>query len=344
MNLLNIFYPDNQRASFRHQTVFFISTCLLLAILTHSPQPAFAQHPQPAQQTTSQNSDQPSETSQVPGAKTFDNVTIERVRPDNLPQQSPKLPPPVVYQKDQRLPRLITQQQLQETSKNVARAVVQIISIHMPPKPYRQTPMVHRGHAVWISIDANAPPVLISTLDWLAEAQTIYILPADISHEFAVRDPNASQGAFRSLNSVTVQTFDSKILERHKDKLIEVRRVKPTSLQNLVKLEPIHPETLETPTRGLEIVDTQAALPLQIYGYSPFIAHSLVQTTMILEEPEDESLSFYLQTTFPGILGAPIVGPDGQIIALNALAYPGKPQISLAVPSAALRTYVYGLR
>src|SRR5690606_1296406 len=84
MNLLNIFYPDNQRASFRHHRVFFTSTCLLLAALTHSPQPAFAQHPQPAQQTTSQNSDQPSETSQVPGAKTFDNVTIERVRPDNL--------------------------------------------------------------------------------------------------------------------------------------------------------------------------------------------------------------------------------------------------------------------
>src|SRR5690606_1920734 len=70
-------------------------------------------------------------TTQVPGAKTFDNVTIERIRPENLPEASPKMPPAVVYQKNQRLPGIISQKELQETGKNVANAVVQIISIHM---------------------------------------------------------------------------------------------------------------------------------------------------------------------------------------------------------------------
>lgn len=338
MNLLNILHFTNSRAI---SLVFLLA---LGAIFSGVPQTAFAQSKPETTETDEKLKNDTTGTTQLPGAKTFDNVTIERIRPENLPEASPKMPPAVVYQKDQRLPGIISQKALQETGKNVANAVVQIISIHMPPKPYRQTPMVHRGHAVWLSVDANRPPVLISTLDWLADAQTIYILPADIGNEFAMRDPNSSKGAFRSLDSMTVQAFDSKIIDRHKDQLIEVRREQPTAHQNLVQLKPVQPDKLEMPTRGLTIVNTENALPLQIYGYSPFVAHSLVQTTMILEEPDDESLSFYIQTTFPGILGAPIVGPDGQVIALNALAYPGKPQISLAVPSSALRTYVFGLK
>ncbi len=338
MNLLNLLHLTNSRAT---------SLILLLAlgaIFSSFPQVAYAQSKPEAPQTEQEINSDSTGASQTPGAKNFDNVTIERIRPENLPQASPKMPPAVVYQKDQRLPGIITQKDLQETGKTVASAVVQIIAIHMPPKPYRQTPMVHRGHAVWLAVEANRPPVLISTLDWLADAQTIYILPADIGNEFAVRDPNSSKGAFRSLDSMTVQAFDSKIIDRNKDQLIEVRRVQPTIHQNLVQLKPVQPDKLEMPTRGLTIVNIESALPLQIYGYSPFIAHSLVQTTLIIDEPDDESLSFYMQTTFPGILGAPIVGPDGQVIALNALAYPGKPQISLAVPSSALRTYVFGLK
>src|SRR5690606_19947470 len=100
-------------------------------------------------------------------------VRVETVRPGDLPEPTKRLPD--ASARTARLPRPATADELRATGARVGAAVVEIVAVHVPPRPSRQTPMLHRGHAVWLSADPDgAPPVLVSTLDWLADAREIF--------------------------------------------------------------------------------------------------------------------------------------------------------------------------
>lgn len=268
---------------------------------------------------------------------------MERIRPQDLPEATPRLPPGLIRQSATTLPRPASLNELKEGARVVEAAVVEVIAVHMPPRPYRQTPMYHRGHGVWLSDAVQSQAVLVSTFDWLEDAQTIYVLPAHLSRQLAARDPNVGTATFRSLDSVTMGGLDTRWLQTHQSELIEVRRHQGTRHRNLVALVSTPPGGLSAPARALTIFDTNNALPLQAYGFSHFAGAALVPTHLIMAASENESLAFYLQNTFAAILGAPIVSPDGQLIALNALRDPAKPEISLAVPSAAITAFLQSL-
>lgn len=147
--------------------------------------------------------------------QSFDDVSVDRIKPDDLP--ATREPGSIIglriSSKD--LPRQATQEDLKQLVKQTDARVLRIVAVQTPPRPYRQVPMLFFGHAVWINppaptdlnSDAAVPaatqtndlsgarapktkadgpqaletsavgPMLISSLDWLSKADRVYALP-----------------------------------------------------------------------------------------------------------------------------------------------------------------------
>ncbi|MFU8804308.1 MAG: hypothetical protein ACNA8W_10900 [Bradymonadaceae bacterium] len=286
-----------------------------------------------------------------PGVHDFDDITVKRISPEDIPNEGAFRPPAIVDGGIDDLPRMLSGEAMLETRNEVAQRTFEIIALVQPARPYRQTPMIYRGHAVWLSAkDDRSEPVLISTHDWLESAESYFLVPAGVEtpdHPLGSQkgaSNSGQQAPFRTLESVTSGGMDFRWLERHKSSLIELELVRGDRHRNLSAFRAGKDGQLKGPATGLQIFNARGQLPPQVFGFSPFMSGELIPALFIADEPSHESLAFYMQTTFPGILGAPIVSPRGHVIAMGAVRNPHKPEITLAIPPTSIMAFVKALQ
>lgn len=271
------------------------------------------------------------------GIQRMEEIQVERITPDQLPQGRLNEDPRRVIQRPKRLPRAPTEEDLKRLGELLKPRVVEVMATYMPPQPYRQVPMLYRGHAIWVSAkEDGADPVLVTTQDWLKGAQEIYMVPPSMA-----RQDNAKLG---HANIVTLESMGSnKELERfekNKSKYIPLTLEQPDKWRNLTGLK----GAKGLPGTGLKLLDLANAPVGYLYGYSPIAGGGVVPTTMLQKAPEQEALSYYWQTTYNAVLGAPLVDEDGEVVILNAMRHPSQEGFSLAIPPGALRYHVRQLQ
>ncbi|QDG49826.1 hypothetical protein FIV42_03445 [Persicimonas caeni] len=267
----------------------------------------------------------------------FDSVTVEKVKPTDLPQTTKPGADTIIRTESDELPKPVTKEGLRKIVEHLDKHVVQVVSVQTPPKPYRQVPMVHHGHALWVTPPNGGAPVLVSPLSWLREADEVFILPQKVAGEVDVETSWKSRR--RSLASVTAGNKGEKWLDKHRDKLVAVEPHRPDKHRNLVILLPDEGQ-ITAPSTGIELFDYENKALFRLYGFSPFFGKSLTQTTMKPTHPEDRALAFYWQTAYPAILGAPLVSQDGKLVAINTFRHPKKEKLFLAIPTGAIASYL----
>lgn len=269
----------------------------------------------------------------------FDSVDVERIDPSDFSQTAKPGADTGIRTEGDELPEPADEDQLRSTVDQVASQVVQVAAVQTPPSPYRADPMTHFGHAVWVQADEAKSPALITPLNWLEEADQVFVIPNSIAR--SSRDQSEWQDVHRrSLESVTAGKSNAQWLQDHRDKLVEVEAQRPDEHANLVTLAPANNKELEGPSDEMTIFDVDDEGLFRVYGYTPYFGDSLVSTTIERRHPDRESLAFYWKTTFPAILGAPLVTEDGKLVAINTFRHPQNEDVFLAIPSEAVATYL----
>lgn len=269
----------------------------------------------------------------------FDSVTVEKVAPGDLPSTTRPGADTAIRTESDELPKPATREQLRKIVEHLEARVVQVVAVQTPPKPYRQVPMVHHGHAVWITPPGDGNPVLVSPLSWLKDADEVFVTPDDLAD-----DANAQaswKSRRRSLAAVTAGSKGEEWLEEHKEELIAVKPHRPDRHRNLVTLVAADGK-LKAPSSGVELFDVENKALFRLYGYSPYLGKSLTQTKMLPAHPDEVALAFYWQTTYPAILGAPLVSENGKLVSINTFRHPKEDRegIYLAIPTGAIASYL----
>lgn len=277
------------------------------------------------------------------GIPRFEEIQIEEVSPEDLADGVTIEDPTRVIKRPTKLPTPPTDQEIAKTREVVSKSIVEIVAIHMPPRPYRQTPRIYRGHGVWITPPASeesgkaGAPILLSTLDWIEGAKELYILPAGAEAPKVSKDPSRLPLAETyNLEAVTAG-YEAKTFEKHKHKYKPIKLAVGDRHRNLALLTP--PAEL-VPDVGLPLFDVENEALSTVYGYSPQRPGQLTAAAILPSQPENEALSYYFQTSYVGILGAPLVSRDGRVVVINAIHHPEDATRSLAVPPGALRYFV----
>lgn len=270
----------------------------------------------------------------------FDDVQVDRVKPDEIPNFQPGLPRGAPSRMDvDDLPRSLSGERMERVTDHVSAATIEIVAVQRPPAPYRATDMVYRGHALWISShDTGEDPVLVSTADWLEETDEIYAVDGQVSQ--ALSEGGLQLGGHESqpLDDVRADTGD--LLERNRSGLVLLDVADSNRHLNLVRLEAADGEDLHRPTYGMVVHPMDAVMPRAIFGFSPAIDSTITPVGYHDAENLETEYSFYFLVTFQAILGAPIVGTDGRLIGISALRYPEDPEQSLAIPPGAIHDFV----
>lgn len=316
------------KGSLKRSNYFWpLAATLFCAVQAHAQQPA---------QDVPNSADAP-----APGADgvTRPKVTVERVTPDGLPNRTLKPQSYDRIRRPTRLPSPPTKAQLNALETTLQDKVVRVIALVMPPQPYRQVPMVYEGHAVWMSQkDAAASPVLVSTLNWLETAQTIYLAPQP-------KTP-ASGGTLQRSKIVKLsdlQTSDAGArtlahIRANPASYTALKRTSGDRQRNLVELTGVPVKA--RPAKGLATFDAKATPLSYAYGFTPGATAGLKNTAILAGQAPQEALQYYVQNTYAGILGAPVVSLQAEVIGLNAMRNPAQASVSLAVPHQALRDFV----
>lgn len=186
------------------------AACLLLVLLSGSFSSSGGLR------AASAHAQEASSASKPAWVQTFDDVSVNRIKPDDLPATREPGSMIGLRTRSQDLPRHATQEDLEELVKKTDARVLRVVAVQTPPRPYRQVPMLFFGHAVWVTppapanagaADSNAAqvgeaagarapkpgrdtpqpkqtppaaPVLISSLDWLSKADRVYALPPQL--------------------------------------------------------------------------------------------------------------------------------------------------------------------
>lgn len=278
------------------------------------------------------------------GVRDFDDVTVERVKPHDLPTQSKPGAPTGIRTRPEDLPRAPTEDKLAKTRDRARDATVRIAKVETPPRPYRQEPRVSFGHAVLVEVpgdderdDQKQSTALITTLDWLAGADAVYVVPASLATNHSEKG-DWMKVRRRTLRSVTAGAEGREWYEQNREKLLEVELTHRDEHRNLVTL-------------SSDAISDVVDAPLQLfpyaekglfyaYGYSPYFGDAIAQTTIAPTHPEKVALSFYFQTSFPAALGAPIVSDDGRLVTITAFRHPDDANVTLAIPTQAIESYL----
>jgi hypothetical protein len=269
------------------------------------------------------------------GVPRFDGIKEVRTRPDGAPEADLVERPAALLERAT-LPAPPTEEALRALAAIVAPRTVELVALVMPPQPYRQVPMIYRGHAVWISSKADGgDPILVSSLDWLEGAESIYIIPEDPSLRRAL--PTAS---IVSLDELTAGGLDMEVFEAKKHRLSRLKLAATDKWRGLARLAHDGGPALKPPVSGLTILDLQKDQLGLTYGYS-LAASAAPVTTALLPPPADDdpSLQFFFRSPFPAILGAPLVDLQGRLVGLTALRHPGQPRVTLVIPPAACAAF-----
>jgi hypothetical protein len=270
------------------------------------------------------------------GVPRFDSVFEERIRPEGAPDQDLSERPAAILE-GASLPEPPTEQALAALASAVRPATVEIIALVMPPQPYRQVPMLYRGHAVWLSAHPDAShPVLISPVEWLKDAEQLYLVPDSPNLKNAL--PATREV---SLASLTVGGEDMEEFERIKPRLTRLKLASPDSWRGITQLDYDAGPRLPPPTAGLPIADLQREQIGLVYGYSPSTGAAPAATSFAPPPADDDpALSFFFRSPFPAILGAPLVDLRGRLVGLTSLRHPKRPTTTLVIPPAAIASYV----
>lgn len=278
----------------------------------------------------------------------FDSVTVEEIKPDKLPSTATPGESTGIRTDSDELPEPASRDELEKVVERVDERVVQVVSVQTPPRPYRQVPMLHFGHALWVNAPGAETAALITPLSWLKDADAVYVIPPKVAAES--KDQEEWRDIHRrSLESVTVGKDGRKWLDKHKDKLVELEAKRPDKHRNLVTLvapddndseESASSDRLAAPSKGFELFDVEKEAMFRVYGFTPFFGKSLISTTLLPNHPEEVELAFYWQSSFPALLGAPLVSEQGDLVAINVFRHPKDDDIFLAIPTGAIKSYL----
>ncbi len=281
-------------------------------------------------------------------SRTFSDVTIKTVRPDelggNIPLENPAdLLNPVL---ESTLIELDIDER-EALRARVASNVVEVVALHMPPKPYEQIPMIYRGHAVWLSTqDDGSDPVLISTLSWLQDAREIYIIPRDTKKtskkKEKARDTRIGEGAqLRTLEQVSSGKEAWRAFKKKKKDYVRVTPKNEDSMRGLVWLTT---DAKGTPAKGLPLIPEDTKTLNFLFGYTHLLPEIIADVVLAPSRSDVEAISFYFLNSYQATLGAPVFNEKGQVIMLNALPNPSDAQSTLAIPPGALRDYITSIQ
>ncbi len=280
---------------------------------------------------------------QDPEIPRFEDVTVETVRPDGVPNVERAAPDQVILRHAQRLPRPPDAKALARLDALARPLVLQLAAIRIPPKPYRPDPMLFKGHAVWLSAHADASsPLLVTTSEWLRDVDSLYVLPNDSKqprggvHSAVVRARHVKFAA------ATPGDEARDVLSR-KDRLVELVVVKRDPQRNLALLAPKTRGALPRPERGLSLFPFRDAPITHLFGVSP-AASALLTHAHLLGRPTNPALQYYLTSSFVALFGAPVVSAEGSVLTLTAGLNPDAIGASLVVPPGALSSFVAGFQ
>lgn len=308
----------------------FFCVCIVTML---SLSPALAQEPSP------QDAEKPKDETKSEDGVTRPKYSITRVTPDGLPNRILKPQSYDLIRRPTRLPSPPRRTQLVTLEKTLTGKVVRVIALVMPPRPYRQVPMVYEGHAVWMSQKKDAgAPVLISTLNWLEGAQTIYLAPQPKTPSSAGMLQRSRIVKISDLNTSDAGARTLRHIQANPKAYTALTRTSPDRNRNLVELKGVMAPKRQP--KGLTTFDAKTTPLSYAYGYTPGPTAGLKNTSVLAGQAPQEALQYYLQNTYAGILGAPVVSLQGEVIGLNAMRNPTQATVSLAVPHQALRDFV----
>ncbi len=283
----------------------------------------------------------------------FDSVTVEEIKPDALPSTVTPGESTGIRTDSEDLPEPASRDELEKVVEHLDKRVVQVVSVQTPPRPYRQVPMLHFGHALWVNIPGTETASLLTPLSWLKDADAVYLIPPKVAEESKAQEEWRDIHR-RSLESVTVGKDGRKWLEEHQDELVELEAQRPDKHRNLVTLvasgidasgkdasgKDASNDALAAPSKGIELFDVEKKAMFRVYGFTPFFGKSLISTTLLPNHPEEVELAFYWQSSFPALLGAPLVSEKGDLVAINIFRHPKDDDIFLAIPTGAIKSYL----
>lgn len=289
----------------------------------------------------------------------FDQLQVREMSAEEL-TSAPDLEDPskiLTVSPDTRIAQLEEEDKLAILQRAHANTVI-ITALHMPPEPFEQVPTISRGHGVWLKLDEDAAPLLLSSIDWLKDAREIYVEPFDAGaqkgsssrkkrsktspHTTSARMPGVEMN--HSLEALTVGKASLRAFNKEKKDLVEVEPLHADRMLGLIALSPRKSSDAKklAASTGLTLIEEKYAGASLLFGFTPVHPDQLSPTSLLPTRPTDESLSFYFQTTYPPIFGAPVLDEKGRLVTLNALRHPQQPERSLAVPPGAIRRFMLG--
>ncbi len=269
---------------------------------------------------------------------------VKVIKPADLPSHE-ESEIPHVLKNASALPRPLKLGELVAARDTVVANMVQIVAIYPPPNRFQRTRIMVEGQAVWLSAEeAGKRPVLISPYHWLEKAEEIYAIPWE-------KDQIDSEGnlpmAKRTSHKAAVTHHSVKHFYRNQPARIPLKVISGDIHRNLVTLAPDTESKLKTkakadwfvtPASGLRFFNVKQQSATLIYALSPLVSPNPRQTT--LTATSQAELVYFLESDFPGALGAPIFTPDGAVIGLTSMPHPKRSSTTLVIPPLALRAYV----
>jgi hypothetical protein len=258
-------------------------------------------------------------------------VTVKRIRPMDLPGLEETRIPAILGSKAS-MPRMPTQADIQSMQIEVAARTHRVLVAIKPLSTLQRDPIIMEGHAVWISAkDDGSDPVLVTPAHWVEGAARILVHPCE-----AVDKTRQLTAERATIKDVSVRAR-SALLDNPKLVSASVRVIDKG--RNLAILE-VDPEIMPPPKTGLKFFPIETVSLTHLYGLSPY-AHFRPQIARILEpDRSDETLLYYLATEYNAAPGAPLVGPDGGLVALTAMHHPTEKTQTLILPPLAIEKFV----
>ena len=303
-----------------HTHTLYIACTLLFAVNTLVPSHSLAQQ----------------------GVRQFDQLSIKEVKPEDLGGGVDLENPADLLKVNPEQARVeISEDEQAALTKKMRAHVVQVVALYMPPEPYEQTPMIYRGHGVWIRKDAKSAPVLVSTLSWLKDAKEIYLAPtttpskktqAHSAHTSTLADLSTGRSALRAFN-------------KEKKNLIKLDVLTTNSMRGLIALSlPKKTKKNYTPPTGLLVLPKAHKGFTYLFGYSTEYPDALTPSGLLPQKAKEEEYTFFFQTNYQGILGAPLIDEEAHVVVLNAIRHPLTPELSLAIPPGAIQNFLMSLK
>ena len=265
--------------------------------------------------------------------RSFDDVQVETIKPADLPSAEESTIPPALSGKTP-LPRATTLGTLRASSEFVDERVIEVIVVPRTDSPLRHSRVAVRGAAVWA--DADGTPVLVTNAHWLKNAEAVFVKPTQKREQGSL--PYARR---RTVTEMQLGADVKRLLED--PALVKAEPTRLDEHRNLAVLTV--PDDFPRPEVGLSMFPIASESPGAVYGFSPQMGSTLVQTLFLAPRTrKKKELEFYLHTNYPVVLGAPIVDAKGRLLGITAMRHPTEQDRTLVIPPLAMQAYLAGAK